>query len=604
MASRLDFATYPGLLNLRRDPCAPVAPPQECPPPCPACGGLECLCRPRFFPGQLLTDEDLTRLERYIVEKNKLHNRYLHGWGVVCGLEVVCDPCTTTSVIVQTGYALSPCGEDIVVCKDQSVDVCDLIKVCRDDRTPQCDPPYDNPPRECGDGIERWVLAICYDERPSRGVTTLRGDSGAACCSTCACGGSGACGCKGGGHATTATPASGATATATRTRREHRPQCEPTLTCEGYIFRAYREPKRLDPGVKPDFGRFDRLPGEQEIVTWIAANRDRFGPLLTRLLCCYLRGMAIRVAYRERQVVNRDDARRAYDDYVGVVRDFTAEHGRHHCAAVRLIRPDYARRFDEIVGAQPERLSVADLSARLDTQLALVDATWLQIVRECVCSALLPPCPDPVATDCVPLAVVTVRTRDCAVLEICNWQERKFAVTLTNLKYWFSWLPWQTIRQVIEQICCTPGGERTLFFLLSVLTSIVQAPAAAPAPAGGLAAGLGAFAAARAEAEGADPVRETLGADHLMETFARAFERFEATGTAPVEAAPLLALAQRATSREGLAQLLAFTSPAGMADAAAVRGEMADLRKTVEDLTQTVRQQHDVLTRLQRGGNA
>src|SRR5262245_31843991 len=121
MASRLDGTTYPGLLNLRRDPCAPVAPPYECPPPCPACGGLECLCRPRFFAGQLLTDEDLTRLERYIVEKNKLHNRYLHGWGVVCGLEVVCDPCTTTNVIVQTGYALSPCGEDIVVCKDQSV---------------------------------------------------------------------------------------------------------------------------------------------------------------------------------------------------------------------------------------------------------------------------------------------------------------------------------------------------------------------------------------------------------------------------------------------------------------------------------------------------
>ena len=60
---------------------------------CPACGGLQCLCRPRFFAGQLLTEEDLNRLDHYIVEKNKLHNRYLHGWGVVCGLEVVCHPC-------------------------------------------------------------------------------------------------------------------------------------------------------------------------------------------------------------------------------------------------------------------------------------------------------------------------------------------------------------------------------------------------------------------------------------------------------------------------------------------------------------------------------
>src|SRR5690349_21018508 len=59
-------------------------------PVCPSCGGLECLCRPRFFAGQLLTDEDLTRLDHYIQAKNRLHNRFLHGWGVACGLEVVC----------------------------------------------------------------------------------------------------------------------------------------------------------------------------------------------------------------------------------------------------------------------------------------------------------------------------------------------------------------------------------------------------------------------------------------------------------------------------------------------------------------------------------
>src|SRR5215212_1911114 len=88
---------------------------------CPACGGLECLCRPRFFAGQLLTEEDLNRLDHYIVAKQKLHNRYLHGWGVVCGLDVVCDDCNSGSVIVQSGYALAPCGEDVIVCGDQRV---------------------------------------------------------------------------------------------------------------------------------------------------------------------------------------------------------------------------------------------------------------------------------------------------------------------------------------------------------------------------------------------------------------------------------------------------------------------------------------------------
>ena len=38
-------------------------------PVCPVCGGLECLCRPRFFAGQLLTEDDLNRLEHYVVAK-------------------------------------------------------------------------------------------------------------------------------------------------------------------------------------------------------------------------------------------------------------------------------------------------------------------------------------------------------------------------------------------------------------------------------------------------------------------------------------------------------------------------------------------------------
>ena len=75
------------------DPCTP----------CPACGGLECLCRPRFFAGQLLTEADLNRLDHYIVAKNKLHNRYVHGWGVACGMEVLCRACGA-QVVVRAGY--------------------------------------------------------------------------------------------------------------------------------------------------------------------------------------------------------------------------------------------------------------------------------------------------------------------------------------------------------------------------------------------------------------------------------------------------------------------------------------------------------------------
>ena len=152
------FAT-PGA---RTGECAPAV--------CPECGGLECLCRPRFFAGQLLTDEDLNLLDHYIVEKGKLRNRYLQGWGVVCGLEVVCNPCN--AVTVRAGYALGPCGEDIVVCHDQTVDVCSLIKKCRDTerRRRECEPFGAGAQGEdCKDVYEDWVLSVRYEEKPSRG---------------------------------------------------------------------------------------------------------------------------------------------------------------------------------------------------------------------------------------------------------------------------------------------------------------------------------------------------------------------------------------------------------------------------------------------------
>ena len=175
----------------------------RCCQPCPACGGLECLCRPRFFAGQLLTEQDLNRLDHYITEKHKLHNRHLFGPGVVCGLEVRCDPCDER-VTVMPGYALSPCGEDIVVCHADSVDICDLIARCRDYEGPDCRP-YARGDDPCEAVIEEWVLAIRYAETPSRAVTPLTGTASCNCgaggCKGrgCACGGG--CGCKGGGAA-------------------------------------------------------------------------------------------------------------------------------------------------------------------------------------------------------------------------------------------------------------------------------------------------------------------------------------------------------------------------------------------------------------------
>ena len=71
-------------------------------PPSLAKGTIE---RPRFFPRQLVTPDDLTLGQEYLRNKIRRHNRYLHGWGVVCGTRV--DASTKPwKVIINKGYIL------------------------------------------------------------------------------------------------------------------------------------------------------------------------------------------------------------------------------------------------------------------------------------------------------------------------------------------------------------------------------------------------------------------------------------------------------------------------------------------------------------------
>jgi hypothetical protein len=102
------------------------------------CGGRGCatcgdqgFVRPIFFGGQLLTEDDLQALVNYVVGKNRLHNRALFGDGVVCGLEVTCDPCDCSKLVVKAGYALDCCGNDIVVECPVTVDVNQLVRELR-----------------------------------------------------------------------------------------------------------------------------------------------------------------------------------------------------------------------------------------------------------------------------------------------------------------------------------------------------------------------------------------------------------------------------------------------------------------------------------------
>ena len=79
---------------------------------------LQPLCRLRFFHGRVLTAEDFTGEQEYLLGKQRRHNRGLHGFGVVSGLKVTIR---SGKVVIDTGLALDCEGNEIVVAMPQTL---------------------------------------------------------------------------------------------------------------------------------------------------------------------------------------------------------------------------------------------------------------------------------------------------------------------------------------------------------------------------------------------------------------------------------------------------------------------------------------------------
>jgi hypothetical protein len=129
------------------------------------CCELICFERPDYHCGHLLTDADLSLQVRYVAEKNKLHNRTLHGEGVVCGLKLTCDPECCGHILVHEGYAIDCCGNDIVVCETTPFDVIGALKakhlIVYAREHDRCEPEREE--REC-DIEQCFYVTICYKE--------------------------------------------------------------------------------------------------------------------------------------------------------------------------------------------------------------------------------------------------------------------------------------------------------------------------------------------------------------------------------------------------------------------------------------------------------
>jgi len=67
-----------------------------------------------FFPGELLTADDLTALDGNNNELRWLHNRTMHNWGIAYGLDVLGNR-GDTSVTVNPGFAVDSDGHEIIL---------------------------------------------------------------------------------------------------------------------------------------------------------------------------------------------------------------------------------------------------------------------------------------------------------------------------------------------------------------------------------------------------------------------------------------------------------------------------------------------------------
>jgi len=386
---------------------------------CPVCGGLECLCRPRFFAGQLLSEDDLNRLERYIIDKNKLHNRYLHGWGAVCGLEVVCNPCKGF-VTVRSGYALSPCGDDIVLCRDETVNVCELIQECRQQEW-ECDPAWPRPDPICGEKNEPWILYLCYDEKSSRGVTPLKGASGGACCSSCGCGGSSSCGCGGGSGSSGGCGCEGKTRNGTkngygRSQPKTPPQCEPTVTCEGYSFKL-RKVNQLE---------------ESDLGEWFNRLQECLNDLL-----------------KLQQAVNGLNNSTQLATQVLAIRSALIKQMERHA----IYNCDLYQRILQVELPQTPAGGIAPVNVAQQSLGPII----FELFQACFCSTLLPPCPAPAEENCVPIATLTLNcAAGCRVVKICNLENRRSIVTFPILQYFLGGLVKKSgLSELLAEMCCS-----------------------------------------------------------------------------------------------------------------------------------------------------
>lgn len=138
--------------------------------------------RVRYFTGQVLGASDFETEQQYFRDKLRRHNRFLHGHGVVTGLELsVLQKGSSSSVVVSPGYGISVEGEELLLTQplELKIDaqtspqyVTLRYAEVETDPVPTMGPNPSTP--SIPSRIEEGVLACIVPEKESGGVTVGR----------------------------------------------------------------------------------------------------------------------------------------------------------------------------------------------------------------------------------------------------------------------------------------------------------------------------------------------------------------------------------------------------------------------------------------------
>jgi hypothetical protein len=380
---------------------------------CPTCGSVECFERPRFFSGQSLTDEDLNAAQRYVIEKNRLHNRYLVGTGVACGLAVRCDPCCDGSVIIEPGYAIDCCGNDIVVCKEASFNILDCFK---QPETPYCDRDLIEYKSQCDRESKEYCLAIFYDEEPIKPVTALIRDNG----------------CK-------------------------NVRCEPSRTRETFRFELVEkpEPDRCDIDLRwlqsprPDMLAATRINPLINILKNLVklAPSDSF---LCRVLTCAFGDKELWDIIGElKNVGGWSNNSTIYSEKAPKFFNKMRSYALNLYQKEPKIRCNLLKEIQDILMPSANVDGFIDPKQGNDALLQMFLLT-IQLVIDCICDAMLVPCKDCNEEDGVILACLTFKGDK--IEKICNISRQQL-ITGPALQYWTQPL-FAALHQVAESFCC------------------------------------------------------------------------------------------------------------------------------------------------------